>query len=610
MDVDSERNRRSFRGLVRRWWRLVFVVVVLSMLGGGFILSRQPQLYEARAALLVGSALQTLNPEPSAIEASASLTHIYADLVRRPAIMQAVIDELQLSAQPDSLARQITALARPGSQVLEIMVVDADPRAAQAIANAASRAVVQEAPASQERIQEEMAFTAQQLAEVQRNISSLEGQLRALEAPATGWETPSGYQDRDAEVAGLRAMLSSQRATYAELLSLYLGGNSNTLTVVEPADTSVPVSRHAPLILLGAALSGLVLSVGGIAAREYLDDALRWQGPEQRTCLGLPVLGAIGTVPLALGCLFYTRDPQAPEAEALHDLLANIQLAGPADGVHSLLLTSPGRQDGRSFLAANLAAAVAATGTDVVLVDADLRRPALHEILGVKNERGLAGVLLAKRSVRTLMRRVARQVGQEHLWLVTAGEPVPNPSLVLASPRLREALDLLKKRFEFVIIDGPAEGLAPGAGLLASLADATVLVVRSGSTRQEQGWRCKQAISQTAGANLIGVVFNRAPLERGQPWQPALQVEEPGGAPEVAGMGAKPAEEPPAPKPSKRKRAKSGAKATTAAEPAPVSAASKSKRTKSPAKAKLATKGRGRNKKTESARSSRKRARA
>lgn len=563
VDVDLNSNRDNFRGLLRRWWRLLFIGMVLSVAITAFFVSRAPQLYRARVALLAGSSLQSLRPEPSAIEASASLAHVYADLSRRPLIMQAVIDDLHLSRQPESLARQVTAQVRPDSQVLELAVVDTNPRAAQAIAGGIAEALIRATPASKEDVQAELAFAAQQLDEVQRNINDLEAQLRTVEGSATGWDAPAVFRTAEPEAASLRAMLDSQRATYADLLSFYQLGHSNVLTIVEPAGTSVPISKRTPLVLLAAALGGLLLTAGGIAVSECLDDTLRWRGPEQRTCLGLPVLGALATVPSELGPLFFARDPSSPEAEALRDLRASIHQTGPKGQGLTLLLTSPTRRDGKTFLAANLAAAAAASGSDVLLVDANLRRPALHEILSVKNEQGLSDALVDKRmKVETHLGRIVRPARQAHLWVITAGREAARSSLALLSPRLPEMLRLLKRRYQLVIVDGPAEGLAPDAGILASLVDATVMVVRAGSTGQEQGWRCKQALARHPGANLAGVVFNQVPFYGERALRPTLS---PQGQRTAKSQAPKATEQRRAVPPAERKSRKAKAPATPAA---------------------------------------------
>jgi capsular exopolysaccharide synthesis family protein len=491
---------------------------LLSVVLCGLALGWQPALYRARAALLVGSALDSPNPEPAAVQASAGLALTYADLASRPAILQAVARELQLPQSVEKLAGQVTVQVQPGSQVIEIAAVDVNPRTAQAIANATAEALIRQTPAGKQDVQAEMTFAAQQLDELQREIASLEARLHELESPAPWRPAPDPGAPTEPDAAAIKAALDAQRATYANLLASYVRGTSNVLTIVEPATASLPVGRPTLAILAAAGLVGLVLGAAGVALSQALDDTLRWRGAAQHSCLGLPVLGTIGNVSPAEEPLFYPRAASSPEGQAVRDLVANLWLADPRGEARALLVTSPSRQDGKSFVAANLGAALAAAGADVVLVDASPAQGRLHEILQVKNEVGLAEALRDRGSKpEALLRRIVRPTGQEHLSVVTAGREPPESPLAMVALRLEKVVQLLKKRFQFVIIDGPApEGLTPDAGVLAALADQVVLVVKSGSTRESEARECKRAIARVPGANLIGLVFNRAQLDGGR----------------------------------------------------------------------------------------------
>ena len=509
MDVDL----RQYGRLLRRWWWLLLVGAILPALISGYTLMRQTPMYRARVTLLVGSSLQGYQADYMALETSASLARMYGDLARRPLITQAVISKLKLPQSPEQLAEQITALVPADSQMLELTVIDRNPDAAQAIGNALAEALIKQTPAGQQSTQDQLAFTQQQLGQVEQAIKSLQDQLAKANTAIKPDMAAADLEKAQTDVATLRTMLDAQRSTYANLLSLYReGASSARLTIVEPAQKGAPISKHAPLVVAVAMLAGVVLAGGGIFVSEQLDDTLRWEGPEQRSALGLPVLGALARVPRRAGPLFFRQDPCSRAAQALCDLRTRLWLAGANGRPRSFLIASPGRLDGKSFVATALAAAMARAGVEVVLVDADLRNPALHQILTLKSEPGLADALLAKGSADQALKQVLQPTHQEHLWLIAAGRPSPEASLALASQRLQEIVRLLGERFDLIIFDSPAEMLAPEAAALASVAEATALVVSQDWTRRGHALRSAQAIAGRPGANVIGVIFNRVRL--------------------------------------------------------------------------------------------------
>jgi Mrp family chromosome partitioning ATPase len=472
------------------------------------VLGSQPQLYRARAVLLVGSSLESLNPGSSTLEASAGLARMYADLARCPRTLQPVIDQLRLSVTPERLARHVTAEARSGSPVLEISAVAGHPRTAEAVANAVAQALIGQAPAAREDVQAEMAFTAKQLEQLRKEVATLEDRLRMARAEEAWGPTPASLEDSGSDSSQLSAMLEAQRAAYAQLLALHQAGTSNLLTLIDPASGAQPVGRPMGLVPL-AGLAGLVVTGSALVLKQGLDDRLRWD-EAMRSCLGLSVLGAIGRLPADAAPLFYRRDPTLPDAAAVRDIVASLYLGAPGREWRTVLVTSPTTGDGKSTLAANLAAAAAALGFDTVLVDANLRYPTVHEALGIANDRGLGEVLReGGPKQQAALRRIVRPGGQPHLWAITAGHATLPQSLALAWARLRDILRLLKARYRFVIVDGPAEELGPDASVLARLVDATVMVLNQESARREPTWRCRQALTEGPNANLAGVVFNR-----------------------------------------------------------------------------------------------------
>jgi non-specific protein-tyrosine kinase len=193
-------------------------------------------------------------------------------------------------------------------------------------------------------------------------------------------------------------------------------------------------------------------------------------------------------------------DPRSAVAEAYRTLAANLQFAGP--DVQTVGVTSPGAGEGKSTTIANLGIALAENGRRVVLVDADLRRPALHELFGLPNREGLSNlVTLGEQAALPL-----QETGTPGLRLLPSGPVPPNPLEVLGSRRLEHALSLVRAQADLVLVDTPPAAVLADAALLAPQLDGMLLVVSAGHTRRDLARRAKEQLER-AGSNVLGVVL-------------------------------------------------------------------------------------------------------
>jgi len=195
-------------------------------------------------------------------------------------------------------------------------------------------------------------------------------------------------------------------------------------------------------------------------------------------------------------------DPNSPAAEAYRQLRTNIQFSSLDRPLHTLLVTSSGPDEGKSTTLANLAVTMANTGTNVLLVDSDLRRPSLHEIFGAGNEQGLTTMILGSTSELPSV-----ETGVPNLRLLPSGPLPPNPSELLASQRMADVLELLKGQADIVLFDSPPVVAVTDAAVMAPRIDGVLLVLRAGKTRREMAQRAK-AVLEKVNANLLGVVLN------------------------------------------------------------------------------------------------------
>ncbi|HQZ69721.1 MAG: CpsD/CapB family tyrosine-protein kinase [Anaerolineae bacterium] len=195
-------------------------------------------------------------------------------------------------------------------------------------------------------------------------------------------------------------------------------------------------------------------------------------------------------------------DPRSPVSEAYRSLRANLAFARPDEPLHTLLVTSPAPDADKAEVAANLAVVSAQADQRVILVDADLRRPAQHERFGLENTRGLTDALVADLPGGPPLQPTA----VPGLFILTSGPLPPNPAELLASRRMRALLTDLAARADLVIIDAPPLVAVSDAAVLAQQVDGVLLVLAAGRSRRDHAVQAKETLAKV-GATLLGVVL-------------------------------------------------------------------------------------------------------
>jgi capsular exopolysaccharide synthesis family protein len=208
-------------------------------------------------------------------------------------------------------------------------------------------------------------------------------------------------------------------------------------------------------------------------------------------------------------------EPKSAAAEAYRALRTNIQFASPDKPVHVVLATSTSPDDGKSTTIANLAITFAAAGSPTVLVDADLRRPHLHQIFGLSNEAGLTTWVseVARGKDAASVPLPLQKTQASNLVVLTSGPIPPNPAEILASQRMAELLSLLKSQAEYVLLDAPPIIAVTDAAVLSPRVDGVLLVINAGKTRRDLAIKARDMLRQV-NANLLGVVLNNATIDK------------------------------------------------------------------------------------------------
>lgn len=202
--------------------------------------------------------------------------------------------------------------------------------------------------------------------------------------------------------------------------------------------------------------------------------------------------------------------PTSPAAEAYRALCVNLEFAAVDRTLRTLLVTSPSPRENKSLALANLAVALADGERSVIVVDADLRRPRLHSIFGLSNERGLSDLFRGALSAADLP---LQSVPNTSLRVLTSG-PLPSiPSQLLATRRMEEIIALLREQADMVLFDAPPLIVVTDASLLASKVDGVLLVVEAGNTRRDHVRAAKDRLDKV-NAWLVGSVLLNAPFDR------------------------------------------------------------------------------------------------
>lgn len=207
--------------------------------------------------------------------------------------------------------------------------------------------------------------------------------------------------------------------------------------------------------------------------------------------------------------LITLTDPRSPAAEAYRTLRTNLTFAGLDQPVETLIVTSPAIGGEKSVVAANLAVVMAQGEHRTILVDADLRRPALHEIFGVSSEPGLTTMFVDPQA-RT--HPLLLEVGVENLWLLPSGPLPPNPADLLGSRRMEEIIAVLRSRADILIFDTPPVLAVTDAAVLGMKVDGVLLVVEAGRTRREQARQARELLER-ARVRVVGAVLTGAATE-------------------------------------------------------------------------------------------------
>ena len=205
--------------------------------------------------------------------------------------------------------------------------------------------------------------------------------------------------------------------------------------------------------------------------------------------------------------LITLTDPRSPVSEAYRTLRTNLSFFSLDDPIKTLVCTSAAPDEGKSTTVANLAVTMAQAGNRVILVDCDLRRPAIHELFGLKNDKGFTEAVLNEGSDLPL-----QSTEVENLQVLTSGTKPPNPADILGSRKVEQIIGQLLESADVVLFDAPPVVAVTDAVVLGAKVDGVLLVLQAGKSRRDHAERAKQILEQ-AKVRIVGATLTNAPKD-------------------------------------------------------------------------------------------------
>jgi capsular exopolysaccharide synthesis family protein len=281
---------------------------------------------------------------------------------------------------------------------------------------------------------------------------------------------------------------------------------------VEPANLPTRSEGTNKLIIIAlAGLVGFSLGTGAAYLLEFLDKTVKTASDIERI-FSLPVIGYISEISEngSNKATYVSRNPNSILAENVRMLRSNIEYFSNTNQIRTILITSPSQGNGKTTVASNLALSISQLEQDVILVDADLRRSAVHTALKMTKSPGLSDVIRNKTEIQNVVRQWKKGA---NLKVITAGNRPPNITEVVGTKRISAILSKLKEEHELVIIDAPPLIIADAYNL-ASKADGVIIVMEPGQTSDEQAKTIKEQLDRV-DAKILGFVFNKVTEESG-----------------------------------------------------------------------------------------------
>lgn len=280
--------------------------------------------------------------------------------------------------------------------------------------------------------------------------------------------------------------------------------------VVDPAMTdSYPVSPNKSKILTTSFLIGLIIPFGVILLRRGLNIKIISKGDIVKNT-AIPIIGEIGNNPSKEN-IAIEKNSRTLIAEQFRAMRTNLQFMLTDSDKKTLLITSSMSNEGKSFIAMNLAITFAMSNKKVVLLEFDLRKPRISRMLGIDNSNGFSNYIIGNISYNDI---IVPSGIDENLYIIPSGPIPPNPAELILLKQTEEMFERLKREFDYVIVDTSPIGLVTDAQLLYKYADIALYIVRQGYTNKAQ-LTIPNELYESGKMPKMGIIVNDVIANRG-----------------------------------------------------------------------------------------------
>jgi non-specific protein-tyrosine kinase len=508
-------------GVMRRWWWLLVIGPLVGGVLGWTAAQCVEPVYQADAKLLIDRSSLGSSQTGSAsayndILAAERLTQTFGQLVTTRVVLSEALARMGEQAGDltvSELEDALTVTIVPDTQIITVEVTDADPERAALIVNTVGEVFTEEALTFRPEVSVDNSEALQQsIDDVVEQMNITQDEIAALEA-----RPDANTASIQAQLRELRTLLGEDQTRHAELveiqqrMTLSAAESGVLVKIVDPAVASdTAVNGNPAFTLFIGLLGGFVVAGGVVFVLGYLDNTVKRPADVTRIA-GRNALGIIPAFdhPENFDAL---TDLRSAPAEAFRALRTNLQFATARNVVRSIVVTSATPGDGKTTSIIYLAMVLAQGGQRVILVDGNLRKPALHRLAGVENRSGFSSLMLGESMANVDVH--LRATDLPNLRILPSGPLPPNPADLLNSQRTEDLIRHLELKADIVLIDSPALGYAD-ALILTGMTSGSLLVIDAGKTRSNELSEALSTLAQ-AGRPIFGTILNNAQVTRGE----------------------------------------------------------------------------------------------